>query len=395
MKQIISSLLAGACLTLALHAPVSATEVKSVLNICNVGNTALFAVVIGSTRRDMSIDGWRRIEIGDCNSTTVSFHSILGFAVVDADGRKAAQAYDGSIAPDPAFIPTEAKYCVYPDRNFHDEHTTKISTVCRPGEVLARFAFHVKPRTSQTLTLRIPADKNGTVFPLTKPAAFLPYDSITFTPAPATSFLIAMQGLAEQQARLGFRVERSDAPPILSGYSYYYFRELGIVARPETHVVTVNPDSPAEEAGILRGDEIVRIDNIALRSAWHARDLLMRTRPGETHSIAFLRGGQVREAKITLESLPPSLAATDLHPKQGWLGIEIESAARILGVTYREGTDHLGPGDDIERIGRMDFDGLDGLAQWLARNPDARTVQLQVRESSTGRIRIVRLDKLP
>jgi hypothetical protein len=213
MKQIISSLLAGAFLTLALPSSARATEVASLLNICNVGNTKLFVVVIESTRRDMSLYGWQSIDIGDCYSTTVAFHSILGFAITDASGRKAAQVYDGSIAPDPAFIPTEAKYCVYPDRDFHVEHATKISTICRPGEVLARFAFHVKPRTSDTLTLRIPADKGGIVFPLTEPAAFLPYDSITLTPLPATSFLIAMQGLAEQQARLGFRVEHGEAPP--------------------------------------------------------------------------------------------------------------------------------------------------------------------------------------
>src|SRR5262249_13214425 len=160
-------------------APASAQEAASVLNVCNTGNATLFTVVIGSTRRGMSIDGWHRIDIGACYRTTVSFHSILGFAIADASGRKAAQGDDASIAPDPAFIPTEAKYCVYPDRNFHDERATKISTFCRPGEVLARFAFHVKPRTSETLTLRIPADKNGIVFPLAKPAALLPYDSVT------------------------------------------------------------------------------------------------------------------------------------------------------------------------------------------------------------------------
>jgi hypothetical protein len=395
MKQVISGLLAEAFVTLVLLAPAGATEVTSVLNICNVGNAPLFAVVIGSTRHDMSIDGWRQIDIGDCYSTTVSFHGILGFAIADANGRKGMQVYDGSIAPDPAFTPTEGEWCVDPDRNFHVEHTRKISTVCGPDQVLARFAFHVKPTTSETLTLRIPADKDGDAFPLTRPAASLPFDPITFTPLPATSFQIAMQGLAEQQQRLGFRGERSDPAPIPTGYTYCFVRELGIVARPETHVVMVATDSPAEKAGILRGDEIVRIDNIGLRSAWHARSLLTRTRPGETHIIALLRAGQLREARIRLESMPASLAATDLHPKQGWLGIEVESGARILAVTYREGTDHLEPGDDVQKIGRMDFDGMDGLAQWFARNTDARTVELQVRLRSTGRIRVITLDKLP
>src|SRR5215510_11566 len=146
MKQVISGLLAEVFLALALPAPASATEVTSVLNICNVGNTPHFVVAAGSTRHDMSIDAWQRIDVGDCYGTTVTFHSILGFAIVDASGRKGMQVYDGSIAPDPAFIPTEAKYCVDPDRNVHVEHARKISSECDPGEVLARFAFHVKPR---------------------------------------------------------------------------------------------------------------------------------------------------------------------------------------------------------------------------------------------------------
>jgi len=393
MKRLISSLLFQVLLIAVSLAPARAAEVTSVLNICNTGNTSLFVVVIGSTPRGTTIDGWQKIDTGGCQSTTVSLHTILGFAIVAATGQKSMQVYDGSLALDPAFIPTEAKYCVYPDTNFHDE-TAKISTICRPGEVLARFAFHVKPRTGETLTLRIPSDKNGEVFPLTKPAPFPPFDPITLTPAPEARFLIAMKGLAEQQERLGFRIERADPPSVLAEH-VYYIRELGVVARPETHAVSVDRDSPAEKAGIGLGDEIVRFDGIALKSAWHLRNLLARTKPGETHAIAFLHGRQLREMDVALEPMPARVAATDFHPEQGWLGIEAESGARVLGVTYREDTTHLEPDDDIQKIGGVDFDGVDGLAEWLARNTDAPMVELQVWRRSAGRILVISLGKLP
>jgi membrane-associated protease RseP (regulator of RpoE activity) len=166
------------------------------------------------------------------------------------------------------------------------------------------------------------------------------------------------------------------------------------VVRPETHAVSIVKDTPAAKAGIHRGDEIVQLDDIDLKSAWHARGLLARTRPGETHTIVFLGGGQVHEAKIKLEALPASLASTDLHPEQGWLGIEFESSARVAGVIYREGSSHLALDDDIQKIGRTDFDGVDGLAEWLARDRGAPTAELQVWRRSAGKILVMTLDKL-
>ncbi len=129
-----------------------------------------------------------------------------------------------------------------------------------------------------------------------------------------------------------------------------------------------------------------------MQSAWHARSLLVRTRPGETHTITFLRDAQLREQDVVLAALPTHLASTELHPKQGWLGIEFESAARVVAVIYQGDTPHLEIGDDIMKIGRTDFDGVDGLARWLARDVGSTAVELQVRRR--GQIVVMALDKL-
>lgn len=392
MIRVISSLVAHVLLTAALLAPARAAEVSSVLNICNVGNTTLFVVVVGQTRRTSTIDGWQQVDVGSCGSAIVSFHGIVGFAIVNAKGQKGMQVYDGLPGLDPAFIPTGNEYCVFPDRNFHQE-SAKPSCICKPGEVLARFAFHVKPKTNAVLTLRIPADRNGEIFPLVKPAALPPFDPTTWIPTPEASFQIAMRGLAEQQERLGFRIERNDPPPAITWHAYY-IRELGAVVRPETHVASIAKDSPADKAGFRRGDEITELNGMQIKSAWHVRGLLVRMRPGETHTIAFMRSDRRHEAKVTLAALPAKLAASDLHPEQGWLGIEFESAARVVGVIYREGTAHLEPGDDVQKIGRTDFDGVDGLAEWLARNQETATVELQVSRRSVGKILVMTLHKL-
>ena len=383
MKLGISGLLVPAMMALALAAPGRAAQAGSVLNVCNVGNTALYFVLVAQTPRSgWSIDGWRPVPVGECRSVNVSFHSIIGLAITGPDGRKAMQVYDPKLFPNPALIPTEWRYCVDPKKDFHREAIMP-KFGCESGDVLARFAFHVKPKMDETLTLRIPADENGDVIAFQEPT----------TQVTETSFSAAMRGLAEQGERLGFTMEQHDGSPLAS-WPVYYIRELGIVVRPETHAVSVARGSPADKAGIRHRDEIVRIDDTALHSAWHARGLLLRMKPGETHTVTFLHDGQLLRKEIDLEALPADLAATDLHPERGWLGIEFESSARVAGVVYQDGTAHLELDDDIQKIGREEFDGLDGLAEWLRRNQEAAALELQVRRPATGKIFVMMLNRL-
>jgi C-terminal processing protease CtpA/Prc len=296
------------------------------------------------------------------------------------------------------FAPVDSSYCVPSTGNFRRRGDTMLGfSECQAGDVLARFAFHLKPRLGEDVTVDIPADRNGTIIPLQQPKSavqsFPPFQPYNRLFPPDASFDIAMRGLAEQQERLRLRMERVE-PSRIAHWRVFYFRDLGIVARPETHVVSVTKGSPADKAGLRIGDEILRIDDIGLQSAWHARSVLVRTRPGETHTIAFLRDDALRNEIVTLAPLPASLATTELHPKQGWLGIEFESAARVAAVIYRDGTPHLEIGDDIMKIGRSDFDGVDGLARWLAGDVDGTTVELQIRRRATGRIIVMTLDKL-
>jgi hypothetical protein len=385
VKLAISMLLARVVVVLALLASSRAAQAGSVLNICNVGNTVLFLVMVDQTPRGgYSIDGWRPIAMGECRSVTISFHSVVGFAITKTAGRKSMQVYDPTLFPYHALIPTEWRYCVDPEKDFHREATMlKALTDCKPGEVLARFAFHVKPKVGETVTLRIPADENGDVIAFQEPT----------TRVTETNFAAAMRGLAEQGERLGFTMEQHDRSPIAS-WPAYYIRELGIVVRPETHAVSVAKGSPSDRAGIRHRDEIVQIDDIALHSAWHARGLLLRMKPGETHAVTFLHDGQLLKKEINLEALPANLAATDLHPERGWLGIEFESSASVAGVIYQDAAAHLELDDDIQKIGREEFDGLDGLAEWLRRNQEAAALELQVRRPSTGNIFVMTLNRL-
>lgn len=395
MNQVSIAALAQASMVVTLLVLGRTAEAKKTIEICNAGNTTLSLVTIADDPGGgWAIDGWQTIPVGDCLKVDTIFKLSVGFAVTNANGQRGMQVYDGSI--DPAITPTESSYCVDPAADFHSRRDTWLGLrECRAGEALARFAFNFKWRLSDVVRVQIPADENGDVIPFQQPMttvqSFPPFQPYQRLFPPDATFEIAMRGLAEQQERLRLRIERQD-PSFIAYWRAFYFRDLGIVARPETHATAVTKGSPADKAGIRRGDEILRIDDISLQSAWHARSLLTRTKPGELHTLTFLRDGQLRHAAITLATLPAHLAATDLHPKQGWLGIEFESAARVVAVIYQDGTPHLELGDDIIKIGRSDFDGVDGLARWLAGDVDGTIVELQVRRR--GQIMVMALDKL-
>jgi hypothetical protein len=377
-------LLAQASIVVALVALGQAAEARSVVNFCNVGSTTLSIVTIGDdSSGGWVVDGWQAIEPGDCRHVDVIYHLKVGFAVDTASGERGMQAYGQA----PRGMSTIASsYCVDPAKNFHRRHDTLFGLMeCQAGDALARFALDLKQKPSTSMTVRIPAGEGGDVIPFQQPGSRV--DS------PSAGWATAMRGLAEQQERLGLRIERQEPSPS-AAWRPSYIHDLGIVARSETHAVSVAKNSPADKAGIRRGDEFMQIDKIELQSAWHARSLLVRTRPGETRTITFMRDGELRTAEIRLVALPANLAATELHPKQGWLGVEFESSARVVGVIYQVGTPHLELEDDILKIGRSDFDGVDGLARWLARDVDAATVELQVRRHTTGRIVVMTLDKL-
>lgn len=395
MNQVSFAALAQASVIVALLVLGRTADAKSTIAFCNSGNTALSIVAIADgPNSGWVIDGWRTIQVGDCTTVEAIFHLKIGVAVIKADGQRGMQVYDRSISP--AIMTVESSYCVRAATNFRRQHDTMLAlSECQAGDVLARFAFNIKPIPGETLTVRIPADQDGDIIPFQKPNdtvhSFPPFQPFSRLFPPDASFEIAMRGLAEQQERLRLRIERQD-PSSVAYWRAFYFRDLGIVARPETHATSVAKGSPADATGLRRGDEILLIDDISLQSAWHARSLLVRTRPGETHTITFLRDAEPHQQDIMLAALPPHLAATELHPKQGWLGIEFESAARVIAAIHRDGAPHLELGDDIMKIGRSDFDGVDGLARWLARDVDGTTMELQVRRR--GQIMVMTLDKM-
>lgn len=65
-------------------------------------------------------------------------------------------------------------------------------------------------------------------------------------------------------------------------------------------VVSVQPDSPAERAGLLLGDTLVRLDGKPVRDADHLASLLTEERIGAAMPIRILRAGEARELTVVV-----------------------------------------------------------------------------------------------
>ena len=69
-------------------------------------------------------------------------------------------------------------------------------------------------------------------------------------------------------------------------------------------VVEVQPDTPAEKAGLKSGDIITKVDETAIRDTRHLQMTVNRLTPGTEAKIEYLREGKPATAKVKLTSLP-------------------------------------------------------------------------------------------
>ena len=76
--------------------------------------------------------------------------------------------------------------------------------------------------------------------------------------------------------------------------------ELGERADKEIHVLRVRRGSPAEIAGLRKGDVIVSHAGEKLSSLEQLRERFTRARPADTLPLSVLRKGSATEISVTL-----------------------------------------------------------------------------------------------
>ena len=124
---------------------------------------------------------------------------------------------------------------------------------------------------------------------------------------------------------------------------------LGLSGVKGALVSAVSEDSPAEKAGLKRGDVITAIDGQAVKDSNSLRNTVSRLKPGSTVSLTLFRGGQERQVSVRLGEMKLRAAQDDSSDSsapaaaRGALGLALQPGDSGLEVTS---VDPSGPAAD-------------------------------------------------
>ncbi len=115
-------------------------------------------------------------------------------------------------------------------------------------------------------------------------------------------------------------------------------RRLGLPHPQGAYVVDVVPESPADEAGIQKGDVILAINDVPVESTAQLQELIAQHSPGDEVTVRLFREGKTIEKKVQLASRDEAFHSRDEARRliRSTLGIEVEpldpTTAEQLGV---------------------------------------------------------------
>ena len=124
---------------------------------------------------------------------------------------------------------------------------------------------------------------------------------------------------------------------------------LGLSGVKGALVSAVSDDSPAEKAGVKRGDVIVAIEGKEVRDSNSLRNTVSRLKPGSTVSLTLFRSGQERQVSVRLGEMQARTASDESSSSgapsgtRGALGLALQKGESGLEVTN---VDPSGPAAD-------------------------------------------------
>jgi len=124
----------------------------------------------------------------------------------------------------------------------------------------------------------------------------------------------ASQVSSDQSVWMGVQIAQSTDGPTIAG---------------------VIADSPAEKAGLKRGDVIKAIDGTSVSDVQAVRDALKDKKPGDTVTVSITRNGNAQDVTATLEAPPEPLAqANPILPELNGIPAD-QLFSHLLGGSFQ------------------------------------------------------------
>ncbi len=139
-------------------------------------------------------------------------------------------------------------------------------------------------------------------------------------------------------------------------------KSMGLTRPMGVLVTEIYPDSPAEQAGLKRGDLITTIDGREVFDERGLKFLAATLAPGDQTNLQFLRGGDNKSADVTLAP-PPGATEADLILLEGkhspFTGAEVADLSPALADEM--GRDPFSSGVLVNRVLRRSYAAQFGL----------------------------------
>jgi len=145
-------------------------------------------------------------------------------------------------------------------------------------------------------------------------------------------------------------------------------KQYGLSEAQGALVNNVLEGSPAEKAGLKRGDLIVEVDDRKVKDIANLQDIISSKAPGEKVKIQIIRNGEPKTVTVNLGEMPGEITGAATVEKQetvSWLGAEFSDATSEVRQQFGLASDVKGcvvvsikPGSDAQQAGLAPGDVL-------------------------------------
>lgn len=188
-------------------------------------------------------------------------------------------------------------------------------------------------------------------------------------------------------------------------------KSYGVSEQHGVLVGSVQPDGPADEAGLKRGDIVVRFDGERVHRLQELMFAVAETKPGTEATLTVLRGGEKTELTVELASRPdsegPPQSSRSSSEGDASLGVRVvaldSKLARRLdaepgsGVVVEEvqkgspAGEVLRKGDIIQKVDSTAIESPEDLKAALEKREPGEIIRLSIKRRGTQQFVAVRL----